>query len=156
MVQRTVTYNAWDHAQEVIPANLQPEVWFRPVGTSYAAGLMSSREVKGSLDPETGAGSVRLESVLGITYTPVLRWLTDPSQDAETPQNRSRGYDEWTPFYPGDGGPIDQLPAVSPHVSGIFYGFGSPPAWVRALSTAVYLDINGPAIRVWGPEGAAV
>lgn len=156
MVQRTITYNAWDHARDVIPASLQPEVWFRPVGTSYAAGLMSSREVKGTLNVSSGAGSVKLESVPGITYVPVLRWLSDSTQDAETVQNRSRGYDEWTPFYPGDGGPIDQLPTVSPHVSGIFYGFGNPPAWVRALSTAVYLDINGPAIRVWGPEGAAV
>lgn len=152
----TVTYNAWDHARDVIPSSLQPEVWFRPVGTSYAAGLMSSREVKGSIDPVTGAGSVQLESVLGITYTPVLKWLADPSQESEAVQNRARGYDEWTPFYPGAGGPIDQLPPVSPHVSGIFYGFGNPPEWVRALSTAVYLDINGPAIRVWGPEGAAV
>lgn len=156
MVQRTITYNAWDHAQKVIPADLKPEIWFRPIGTSYAAGLMSSREVKGSLDPATGAGSVKLESVPGITYVPVLRWLSDPSQDAETPQNRARGYDEWTPFYPGAGGPIDQLPDASGAIRGVLYGFGNPPEWVRALDTAVYLDITGPGIRVWGPEGAAV
>lgn len=156
MATVVVTYNAWDHARKVIPANLQPEIWFRPVGTSYAAGLMSSREVQGTLNASTGAGSVQLESVLGITYVPVLRWLSDPSQAGEGMENRSRGYDEWTPFYPGAGGPIDQLPTVSPHISGIFYGFGNPPEWVRALSTAVYLDINGPAIRVWGPEEAGV
>lgn len=151
----TITYNVWDHARNMIPTGLSPEIWFRPVGTSYAAGLMSSREVLGSLD-SSGAGAVKLESVPGMTYVPVLRWLSDPSQNAQTPENRARGYDEWTPFYPGAGGPIDQLPTVSPEIRGVLYGFGNPPAWVRALSSAVYLDINGPSIRVWGPEGAAV
>lgn len=156
MAQVTITYNVWDHSRDVIPSGIVPEIWFRPVATSYAAGLMSSREVKGSLDPGTGAGSVQLESAPGLTYVPVLRWLSDASQANETVENRARGYDEWSPFCPGAGGPIDQLPNVSPNIRGIFYGFGNPPQWVRSLTAAVYLDIKGAPIRVWGPEGVAV
>lgn len=156
MAQVTITYNVWDHSRDVIPSGIVPEIWFRPVATSYAAGLMSAREVKGSLDPETGAGSVQLESAPGLTYVPVLRWLSDASQATEDIENRARGYDEWIPFYPAGGGPIDQLPTVSPHIRGIFYGFGDPPEWVRAIKNAIYWDIEGPDLEVWGPEEVLV
>lgn len=150
----TVTYNAWDHNQDPVPSSLQPELWFRPLATSYAAGLMTSREVKGSLSA-SGAGSVRLESQPGLLYMPVLRWLSDPSQADEDIENRARAYDEWEPFYPGGGGDISELdPAVG--LKGVLYGYGRPP---ERLDGVVYLDIGGTTgvgVGVYGPDGAYV
>lgn len=154
----TVTYNAWDHNRQVIPASLQPEVWFRPVKSSLAAGLMTQREVKGTLDPATGAGSVQLESAPGLVYVPVIRWLTDQSQSNETVPNRSRGYDEWDPIYPANGGPIDQLPGVV-KLNGFYYGFGDPPQFLARRNDVIYIDISGSSDgwwQPWVPEGTFV
>lgn len=149
MAQVTITYNAWDHNREVVPANLQPEVWFRPLGTSLANGLMTAREVKGTLNASTGVGSVSLESAPGLMYVPEMRWLVDESQASESEPNRARGYCEWEAFFPADGGPISEL---SPIVGlfGLLYGFGPPPSY---LTLAIYLDITGPAIKIYGPKG---
>lgn len=148
----TVTYNAWDHNREVVPAELHPRVGFRPVGTSLAAGLMTSREVWGSLNPTTGAGAVEIESSPGLVYVPFMDWLVDRTQEAETVENRARAYCEWKPVFPGVGGPIETLdPAVG--FRGILYGFGSPPLF---LENVVYLNITGPTIRIYGPAGALV
>lgn len=149
----TVTYNAWDANREVIPANLVPEVWFRPIATSRDNGLLTDREVKGTLNPTTGAGSVQLESLPGLLYVPSVRWLVDPDQQNESEQNRARGRSEWEPIFPGDGGPISTLPGVV-KLSGIWYGYGAPPTSIKKRNDSIYLDITGPGVGVWVPEFA--
>lgn len=139
----TVTYNAWDANRAVIPAGLVPEVWFRPIATSLASGLMTDREVKGTLNPTTGAGSVQLESQPGMLYVPSVRWLVDEEQANESEPNRARGRAEWEPFFPGSGGPIDQLPGKGNALSGIWYGFGDPPQSLLVRKDVVYFDISG-------------
>ena len=159
MAQVTVTYNAWDHDQGKIPESLRPQVGFRPLATSLVSGMMTNREVWGTLDYATGAGSVKLESAPGLLYVPFMRWLTDPSQANEQVENRSYGYCEWKPFFPGNGGPIDQLPDVVPAFSAFYYGFGDPPQFLRVRDDVVYIDITGGGSgwwTPWVPEGTAV
>lgn len=148
----TITYNAWDHNRQPIPAAQAPEVWFRPLGSSYSAGLMTDREVKGTLNATTGAGSVQLETSPDLLYVPFMRWLV-PGQE-NTP-NAARGYAEWPAVFPADGGPIDSLPGAFGRLSGVWYGFGDPPD-VVAAEPVVYLDISGPGIGVWVPSGAVL
>lgn len=142
----TITYRAWDHNREVVPASRSPRVGFRPLGTSYSPGLMTNREVWGTLHPTTGAGEVQLESLPGVMYVPYMDWLTGEAKS----ENDRGGYCEWAPFFPGRGGSIDSLePAAG--VRGLLYGFGNPP---ESLDAAVYLDITGPTIRIFGPANA--
>ncbi|MDN3309551.1 hypothetical protein QWJ90_01265 [Microbacterium oryzae] len=141
----TITYNAWNHNREVIPASRQPRVGFRPLQTSFANGLMTNREVWGSLDPTTGAGSVQLESTAGLLFVPFMDWLTDGA----TSENDRTGYCEWRAIFPGKGGPIEELPPAV-HINGVLYGWGAPP---EQLHDVVYFDLTGPKVRVWGPEG---
>ena len=146
----TVTYNAWDHNRQVVPASLKPRVGFRPVGTSLAGGMMTDREVWGTLNVSTGAGSAPLESAPGLMFVPFMDWLMDPTQADEAVENRARAYCEWKPIYPGKGGAISTLsPAVG--LSGIIVGFGPPP---EHLANAVYLDISGVKPVLYGPKGA--
>lgn len=148
MAQVVITYNAWDANRGPVPAINEPEVWFRPIATSVAVGLITDREVRGSLDVATGAGSVSLESAPGLFYVPILRWLKNP----QDPANRARGSAEWDPFHPGQGGDISALqPLVG--FSGLLFGFGPPP---EDLEDAVYLDITGPAVGIWGPSGGNI
>lgn len=149
MPKVTVTYNAWDHNQEVVPANLKPRVGFRPLSTSLAAGLMTDREVWGSLEPD-GSGQVELESIPDVVYVPFMEWLTDPSQWSEAVQNRALGRSEWDPIHPANGGPITHLPGVV-RLGGIWYGFGEPPQVIRRRDDSIYLDITGPGVGVWAP-----
>lgn len=151
----TVTYNAWDHNREVVPAELRPRVGFRPVATSLEAGLMTDREIWGGLNTTTGAGSVELESIPGLFYVPFMEWLTDASQWSEAVQNRAMGRSEWKPIHPANGGSISNLPGVV-KLSGVWYGFGSPPSFLRERDDSIYLDITGPGVGVWGPERAAL
>lgn len=151
MSRVTITGNAWDHNQAPVPANLQPELWFRPIATSLAHGLLTNREVKAALQ-SSGAFTVQLESHTHIRYVPVLRWLSDPSQAGEDIENRAYGYNEWRIIHPGRGGDISELdPDIG--LSAILYGFGAPPSHLEGV---VYLDITGPAIRIYGPSGAYV
>lgn len=145
----TVTYNVWDANGVVIPSSLMPEVWFRPVAASTARGLLTDREVKGTLNPSTGAGSVQLESTPGLFYVPSVRWLIDKDQASESERNRARGRTEWEPFYPGAGGDISSLSPIAGLV-GLLYGYGPPPSY---LIFAVYFDITGPDIKIYGPKG---
>lgn len=147
----TVTYKAWDHNRKVIPASAQPRVGFRPLATSRETGLMTDRENWGTLDPATGVGEVKLESFPGVLYVPFMDWVIDDT-DAD-PANRAREYCEWEPIYPGDGGPLEQLPDVV-KLSGIWYGFGSPPDVIRKRNDSLYLNITGPGIGIWVPEFA--
>lgn len=159
MAIRTVTYNAWDHNRQVVPANLQPRVGFRPIATSLANGMLNDREIWGSLNASTGAGSVQLESLPGIAYVPFMEWLVDESQATEAVQNRVKGYCEWKPFHPANGGPIDELPDMLPTFGGFYYGLGDPPTFLRSRKDVLYIDIAGADDgywQPWVPEGTAV
>lgn len=149
MAQVTVTYNVWDVNGAVIPSALMPEIWFRPIASSMARGLLTNREVKGTLNASTGAGSVQLESAPGLNYVASVRWLVDKDQATESEQNRARGRTEWEPFFPGEGGDISSLSSIA-GLFGFLFGFGPPPEHLR---WAIYLDITGPKIRVYGPRG---
>lgn len=158
MVQRTITYNAWDHNEQVVPANLKPRVGFRPLATSLANGMMTHREVWGSLDPATGAGTVTLEYQPGILYVPFMDWLLDPSMESEQVQNRARRQCEWAAISPSRNGPIDELPEVV-QMRGFYYGFGDPPEFLRARNDVIYIDISGADDgywQPWVPEGTYV
>ena len=133
----TVTFNAWDHNRQVVPAAQQPEIWFRPVRSSLANGLMTDRAVKATLNPATGAGQVQLESAPDLLYVPEMRWLLD--------RNVPDAHDfcEWDAFNPSFGGPIDQLPGPPTFMKGIWFGFGDPPQALRVQRNVVYFDISG-------------
>lgn len=147
----TITGNAWDGDRDPIPAANEPELFFRPLSTSMMQGLLTDREVPAeAFNLATGAFTVELESVPGLMYIPILRWLKNP----EDPMNRGRGQAEWKPFYPGTGGPISQLPPVV-QLGGVWYGFGAPPTVLRSRNDSIYLDITGPGVGVWVPEKAA-
>lgn len=144
----TVRGDAWDHNRQVVGASSQPELWFRPLATSYVAGLMTNREVKADFDVATGAFTVNLESHPNLRYMPYMHWLSAGNPN----ENRARTYCEWDPFYPGQGGDISELgPAAG--LNGIFYGYGPPPT---TLSSVVYFDIQGSPVRIWGPPNAFV
>ena len=158
MVQRTITYNVWDHNQGKIPAELQPRIGFRPIATSMVNGLMTDREVWGTLDLSTGAGQVTLEYAPGILYVPFVDWLVSPDQAAEQVQNRARGMSEWDPNQPTTSGPIDELPDVV-QMRGFYYGLGDPPSFLRSRSDVIYIDISGAGDgywQPWVPEGTYV
>lgn len=144
----TVTYNAWDHNRRVVPASLQPEVWFRPMRSSLANGLMTERAVRGTLDVATGAGQVQLESAPDLVYVPEMRWRFDSTQPA------ARAACEWEAIHPGKGGPIHALPGVV-KLGGVWYGFGEPPQQLRNRNDVIYLDITGPGVGIWAPERAS-
>lgn len=147
----TITYNAWDANRGKIPAADKPEVWFRPLSTRYEDGLITDREVKGTLDYATGAGQVQLESAPDVLYVPFMRWLSNPLLDE--PGNRAFEYAEWEPIYPGEGGPISGLPGVV-KLGGVWYGFGAPPAFLKDRNDTTYIDITGPGIGIWVPDHA--
>lgn len=142
----TITGSAWDGDLDPIPAENEPELFFRPIATSMARGLLTDREIPAkTFNVATGAFTVQLESQPGLMYIPIMRWLKNP----ESPNNRARGHSEWQMFYPGTGGDISELdPAVG--IRALLFGFSPPPA---QLKYAVYLDIKGPKIRIYGPEG---
>jgi len=138
----TVTYKAWDHNRKIIPSAQQPRVGFKPLASDIAAaGLLTDREVFGTLDPNTGEGSVQLESEQGIMYQPFMDWLID--DNASAPSNQAREYSEWDPIFPGQGGPIDQLPSDATALSGVWFGYGDPPDVLRRRSDVTYWDVRG-------------
>lgn len=147
MAQVTVTGNVWDHSRDAIAPSQQPRLWFRPERPRIGPGLLGDEEVEADLDAATGEFTVQLESALGISYVPVLDYLV--TSTADTPEKRARGWVEFPPIHPGNGGDISALGELV-GLNGIVYGFGPPPPFLR---NAVYLDIAGPAIKIYGPEG---
>lgn len=146
MSKVTITGNAWDGDLDPVPAENEPELWFRPLATSTARGLLTDREIPAdTFNLASGAFTVRIESQPGLMYTPILRWLKNP----EDPNNRARGKTEWEPFYPAEGGDISSLSPIA-GLFGLLFGFGPPP---QRLTFAIYLDITGPKIRIYGPKG---
>jgi len=142
----TVTGNVWDHSRDPIPAESEPELWFRPAASTIAGSLLAGIESQATLNVATGAFEVELESAPGIQYTPVLRWLVNPGSELE---RRAYGYTEFPAFNPGAGGDIGTLPPYVT-VNGIVAGYGPPPA---ELTDVFYLDISGPKPVLYGPEG---
>lgn len=142
----TITGNAWDVNLIPIPAAAEPEVFLRPIATSTARGLLTDREIAPkTFTVATGAFVFDVESAPGLMYVPILRWLKSP----EDPRNRARGETEWDAFFPGNGGPISALdPAIG--IRALLFGFGPPPV---QLTQAIYLDITGPTIKIYGPKG---
>lgn len=152
----TVTYRAWDHNNQKIPASALPRVGFRPLSTSPTNGLLTDREVWGTLEAD-GTGQVKLESAPGILYQPFMDWVISDAD--EEPTNRARETCEWDPFYPGQGGPIDELPGVVPKFGAFFYGLGDPPQFLKGRNDVIYIDISGSEDgywQPWVPAGTAV
>lgn len=144
----TITGNVWDHSRDAIGEDQQPRLWFRPDRSRVGPGLLGDVEVQASLTASTGAFTVQLESALGISYTPVLDYLV-PGMASESPGKRARGYIEFPPIYPGNGGDISLLGKFV-GMNGLLFGFGPPP---RHFSNVVYLDISGEDIDIYGPVG---
>jgi hypothetical protein len=149
----TNTGNAWDQNGVPIPAVNEPELWSRPLWTSTARGLLTDREVPAkTFNVATGAFTVELESAPGLLFMPILRWLKNP----EDPKHRARGEAEWRPFFPGGGGPIDELPDTSVGLRGAYYGLGNPPPSFIERDDIAYIDISGVgggSVQWWLPEG---
>ena len=148
----TVTGNAWQGDRKPIPSDLGPELVFRPICSTIAGGLFTANEVVAEWTGESpGEFSVRLESQPELLYVPVLRWrVPDPREVFE---NWARKYEEWDPIFPGNGGPIGQLPGVV-KLGGVWYGIGEPPEVLKRRNDVIYLDITGPGVGVWAPAGA--
>ena len=148
----TVTGNAWTHAGQPIPAAMHPELWFRPLKNALGAdGLLAGVEVKATLAAD-GSFSVQLESELGVYYRPVMRWVTNPSD--QDPANWAYRYAEWEFLVvPGEGGPITDLINNFPPGS-IIAAFGPPP---EGTTNVVWIDLNDQTeegAQVWAPAGS--
>lgn len=152
MAKVRVYGNAWDGALAAIPASLDPILEFLVAESYVGPGLVADVEVRANwINISSGAFEVYLDNALEAMWIPVLSWNADPNDVGEF---RRRARVEWPAFWAGDGGDISVLGNLKPPtVKGIYYGFGNPPAW---LSRAVYLDIRGPQIRIWGPPNSLV
>ena len=152
MAKVRVFGNAWDGALAAIPANLDPVLEFLLAEPYAGPGLVADVEVAATwLNINTGSFEVYLDNSLPALWIPVLSWNADP---ADVGEFRRRARVEWPAFWPGDGGNITVVGnSRPPHINGLYYGFGNPPAW---LTRAVYLDIRGPAVRIWGPPNGFV
>ena len=141
----TITGRVGDHSRNA--AGAEQELLFRPRGPQIVASIMQAA-VESSVAPSSlGAFSIEVEG--DTWYTPVLRWLVDPSQGALTPEKRAYGHEEWPDVYSGDGGPIGTLPQNPIQIGGVWYGYGPPPEWV---SGALYVDISGVKPVFYAPE----
>lgn len=148
MAKVRVTGNAWDHSQKVIPAELQPRLFARPLGDRIAGSLLVGVESQATLNPTTGAFSVDVES--GLDYRMFMDWLV-PGQESEPPALRARAYAEWATFNAGGGGDIGAL-ITSGLAGNIFAGLTPPPTsfsgtWID-LS-----DVTADGALVYGPGG---
>lgn len=76
----TITGDLWDHSQVRLPADRQPELYFRPNDAAIGGGVLIGVDVKASLDVPTGAFSIVVYSDLTdrIKYRPWVRWLSRP------------------------------------------------------------------------------
>jgi hypothetical protein len=149
MTQVTVTGNVYSHGRAPIAASLQPRLWFRPDKPHMAVGLQDSRGVLATLNATTGAFSVEIESFPGVRYIPTLEYLRSAD---DTYAKGAFGFEEWPMFYPGSGGDISALSSFVGSF-GLLFGFGAPPS---ELSNVIYIDITGPAIRIYGPTGGNI
>ena len=144
----TITGNVWDAGNTPIPASQEPRLWAKPKGEYIGEGLSTATEVQATLNAATGAFTIDVESVPGLFYDFELDWLI-PGQEDEPPERRARGFAQWLSIYPGAGGHISGLGPWA-GLLGVLFGFGPPPPH---LTAAIYLDITGPDIGIYGPAG---
>lgn len=148
----TVTGNAWDHTGSPIPANLHPQLWFRPERHDVAAGsLLAGVEAQATLNGATGAFTVQLVAEPWIRYKPVLRWLLNPNEP--NMQMWAWGYAEWSwAFnpYPA-GGSISDLGGPDLTAYSVFVSLDPPPAgyrgwWLYSPAQGQEMPLDDPLI----------
>lgn len=145
----TVTGNAWDHSRDVIPADLHPRLFARPTADRIAGSLLVGVESQATLNPTTGAFTVKLES--GLDYRMVMDWLL-PGQETEPPERRARTYAEWPPFNSGSGGTIGSL--FPPRATGtIVAELGPPPGSAEGVVWIDLTDVTADGALVYSPGG---
>lgn len=152
MVTVTVTGNAWDHTGNPLPAELRPELWFRPRESATAGNaLVAGVEAKANLNLVTGAFTVELVSAPGIKYTPFLRWLLNPHET--NTELWAFGYAEWqfwiTPYPVG--GPIGDLTDVDLTAFNVLVSLDLPPAgyrgwWLYSPAQGQTMPLDDPLI----------
>lgn len=149
MAKVTVTGNAWDHSRDVIPANLQPRLFARPLADRITGSLLVGVESKATLNSSTGAFSVDLES--DLDYVMVMDWLF-PGQEEEPPANRARAYAEWPVFNSAGGGTISSLfPPIS--TGTIVAELGAPPPAAQGIVWIDLTNVTSDGALVYAPGG---
>lgn len=139
-----ISGNAWDHNDAPVPAELRPELWFRPREAGRRHGLQTNREVRATL-ADSGWFSVALES--DVVYVPFMRWLLDRYQQDETVPNRSMGYCEWRMFTAVADGLIDEQPSGHTGDDLWWVSLDPPPAgfdgfWLHTDPTVTSKDLD--------------
>ncbi len=141
----TITGNAWDHNEIVVPSALRPQLGFRPLRTGRASGLQTDREVWATLNLTTGAFSVKLEQ--GVDFIPFMRWLTDETQLNEMVMNRAFGYCQWRAITAYSSGDIDDQPNADGKSTDVWWvSRANPPTgfkgmWLYSDSSVTYNDL---------------
>lgn len=150
MVTVTITGNAWTHQGEPIPAEKRPELFLRPKAHAFGSGsLLLGVEAKADLNLATGAFTVDVESVPGVFYEPVMRWLINPHEN--DPKMWAYGYAEW-PFLvsPNNGGVITDL--INKFPPGTILVALGPPT-VTGVAWIDLLDQTDEGALVYAPRG---
>lgn len=149
MAKVTVTGNAWDHSREVIPSELRPRLWARPVADQIAGSLLVGVSSRASLNLTTGAFAIELES--GLDYTMWMDWLM-PGQESEPPGDRAMGRAEWPVFNSASGGSISALfPAKA--TGTIVAELAPPPPEASGIIWIDLTDVTSEGVLVYGPGG---
>jgi hypothetical protein len=105
----TISGDLWTHEGVPFPADLNPELWFRPERPGVTSGaLLAGVEVQATVNWSNGRFTVDLVAYPGIRYQPFMRWLVNPQET--DPEKWAFGYAEW-PFTidPNNGGNIGTL-----------------------------------------------
>ena len=146
----------YEFSRTQIPANLQPRLKFRPRENLIVGQQMMEvhREVYADLRTDSAApGYFTVELEGDCWYTPVVDWLSDPSQAGEDAENRARGFAEFPAIFSGEGGLVGNLPRDPVQLNGTWFGFGPPPDY---LAGATYWDISGRTAVLYGPRGRII
>ena len=100
--------NLTDHLGKLIPADLQPEVYFRPEKPGVVNGsALLGVEVKADLNTATGTFTANLQAAPHLGYRLVARWLVVSSLERWSWQ-----YAEWPDlYYPYPNGGVISAPA---------------------------------------------
>lgn len=124
----TVRGNLWDHMGQAIPAELRPELLFRPEQSNVAGtGALAGVEARASLNQTTGAFTIKLEGAFGVRYRMVARWLVDPTESRE---RWAWQYTEWARLiepYP-NGGDLGELVVNERGPWSVLVQLDDPPA----------------------------
>lgn len=144
----TITGNAWDHSRQVIPAELQPRLWAKPLGDRVSGSLLAGVESRATLDPVSGAFMVAVEG--NLDYRMVMDWLV-PGQEEEAPGGRARTFAEWPVFNSASGGAIQDLPGAPISSATVLVQLAPPPPGYRGW----YLNAPGPGEPVGDPDDPA-